>query len=71
MTEPTLLVVGGRRRGRPPASVPKERRTLYAPTAYLDRIDQLALKHGVSYNTVLCRVLQKALDMPAISEPNK
>lgn len=64
MSEPTLLVVGGKRRGRPRATEPKAQRTIYAPTAYLDRLDQLALKHGMSVNKVLCQVLQKALDMP-------
>jgi hypothetical protein len=69
--EPTLLVVGGRRRGRPPATVPKERRTFYVPTAYLDRIDRMALKHGLSSNEALCKVVDLALRMRPIPSSNK
>jgi hypothetical protein len=69
--EPTLLVVGGRRRGRPPATVPKERRTFYVPTANLDRIDRMALKHGLSSNEALCKVVDLALRMRPIPSSNK
>jgi hypothetical protein len=68
--EPQLIIVGGKKRGRPPATVPKERRTFYVPPAYLDRIDRLALKHGLSSNEALCKVVDMALRMPRADFPD-
>lgn len=65
-----LLIVGGRPRGRPRSTQPMERRTFYVPTAYLDRIDRLALKHGVSANKALCAVVDMALRMPRRQFPD-
>ena len=71
MSDPQMLAVGGRRRGRPKATDAKAHRTFYLPTTYLDRIDKLALKHGVSASEALRAVVDVALRMPGISEPNK
>lgn len=70
MSDPQMMVVG-RRRGRPQSSVPKSHRTLYLPTAYWDRIDQLALKYGVSSSEALTRVVDMAMKVQGISEQNK
>jgi hypothetical protein len=72
MSEPQMMAVGtSRRRGRPQSSVPKEHRTFYLPTDYLDRIDRLAMRHGVSSSEALRKVVELAMRMPAITEPNK
>lgn len=74
MSEPQIVAVGGarRRRGRPAstAATRKERRTFYLPTTYLDRIDRLALKHGVSSNEALRRVVELALRTPPAEFPD-
>lgn len=62
--EPRIMVVGGANRGgRPTAAVKKSHRTFYLPTAYIDRIDQMALRAGVSSNEQLKEILDLALRM--------
>lgn len=71
--QPTLMVVGGRRRGRPAAAVPRVHLTARLPPAYVDRLHRLALKHDVSVSDALIKVIDTALSMPrpAISEHKK
>jgi hypothetical protein len=73
VSEPQLLIVGGRRRGRPPSTEPKTHLTVYLPTAYIDRLSQLALKHDVSVSKAFCQAMDLATRMPRtrIPEQNK
>jgi hypothetical protein len=59
-----VAVQGPRRRGRPRAEARKGPLTTWVPLTYHDRLAQLAIKHGVSVSSVLCRVIQNALDKP-------
>lgn len=61
-SEPTLLVIGRRTRGRPRVLEQKTSLTTWVPTAYHDRIAQLALKHDVSVSKVVCKLLAEALN---------
>jgi hypothetical protein len=66
-----IFAVGGRRpRGRPRSTVTKERRTLYVPTTYLERLDALAARHGISRNRAFCAVLDLALRVPVPAAPS-
>jgi hypothetical protein len=73
MTDEPQLFSMPRRRGRPRSTRTHERRTFYLETGYLDRLDRLALRHGVSTNEALRRVVDLALRMPRaeLSDTNK
>lgn len=74
MSDTQILIVGGRRRGRPRAAVPREHLTARLPPAYIDRLHRLALKHDLSVSEALIKVIDKALGMPrqaVIPEHNK
>jgi hypothetical protein len=71
--EPQLLIVGGKKRGRPAADVPRVHLTARLPPAYVDRLHRLALKHDVSVSEALIKVIDTAFSMPrpGITEHNK
>lgn len=62
VTSDSLMIAGARRRGRPPVAEKRKPVTALVPPAYLDRLDRLALKHGVSVSRVVCRLIQQSLD---------
>lgn len=66
MSDPQILIVGGTRpRGRPKPLEPMEQRSFYLPASYMQRIDRLALKHGISTNEAMRKVVDLALRMPS------
>jgi len=61
MSDTDLLILGSRRRGRPPVAEPLKPVTTWVPPAYLERLDRLALKHGVPVSRVICKLIEQAL----------
>lgn len=53
ITEGSLLIVGGRRRGRPKSDVPHIRVSTWIPEAEFDRLVRIAQEKDVSLSTLI------------------
>lgn len=61
-----MMILGGRRRGRPPAATSKSHLTVYVSNSLQDRLATLALKHGISVSQALERVVEQSLQTPSV-----
>jgi hypothetical protein len=52
VSDASLLVVGPKKRGRPPAEEPCTSLSLWVPTKYYDRLARIAQRNGVSMSAV-------------------
>lgn len=62
ITEDSVLVVGGRKRGRPPVDDPLTPLTVRVPTAYYDRIHRMATDRRVSISMLVRSLLKIELN---------
>jgi hypothetical protein len=52
VTDASMLVVGPKKRGRPPAQRECTSLSMWIPTDYYDRLTQIARRNGVSMSAV-------------------
>lgn len=60
--EPSLLIVGARKRGRPPTSEPMSPVSAWVPAAAHKRIKEIAKERRVSVSKVVSHLLTRRLD---------
>lgn len=55
--EPSVTIIGPRRRGRPPAEEPGASLSVWLPHSHYDRLTKIAHKHGVSMSAVVRQMI--------------